>query len=61
MQNRYEEYRCEEEKRRHQNQSDDQKIESVPWRIFSARIDRSRRDDRFRGRLYLQFGKRLIW
>ena len=58
MQDNDERYRTEKEQRRHQNQPHDQEVEPTPGRIFGARIDRG---DRFRRRLYLQFGKRLIW
>ena len=42
----------------HQNQPYDQKVEPTPGWIFGTRIDLG---ERFRRRLYLQFGKRLIW
>ena len=57
MQDDDEKYRTEKEEGRHQNQAYDQEVEPTPGWIFGARVDRG---DRFRRRLYLQFGKRLI-
>ncbi len=61
MQHCQEKYGREQEERCYENQHYDQKVEASPWRIFSTRIDRGDRNDRFYRRLNLQFGKRLIW
>ena len=57
MQDDDERDRAEKEEGRHENQPYDQEVEPTPGWIFGAWIDLG---DRFRRRLYLQFGKRLI-
>ena len=58
MQDDDERYRTEKEQGRDQDQPYDQEVEPTPGWIFGTRIDLG---ERFRRRLYLQFGKRLIW
>lgn len=64
MQDDDEKYRAEQEQRRHQNQSNDQKVKATPWGILGARIDHQRggsgrhRLKRWRD---LQFRNWMIW
>ena len=61
MQDAYEKYRAEKEKRHHQHQPDEHEIQSAPWRIFGARIHQTRRAPyRLWRRFYLDFGNKMI-
>src|SRR6266576_1702829 len=62
MQNQYERQCAEKEQRDYQDQSDQEEIDAIPRRIFSAGIDRDRGwpGQRFRRWLDLHFGERMI-